>query len=252
MACVCCLLITWPICGKHGTFPCYPMSTPLSLGKHAEKEGCMGTRGTWANNFLRQLGNQVPQPNMVRFVAAWTKVENTKARYNPLATTQPYGNSEDFNDHHVQSYATYDDGVKASIETISQNHFGYAELKDALIHNDVARALASAGLDTWGSHSGAVAAAYAAGDWRDEDLLSDEGTPEGTPVEKYSEADPTHGGSVTIKAPSSTVTEEDVRNVAKQLLGVLLIASGVVVIAVAILKSDEAQTALTTAAKAAL
>ena len=46
----------------------------------------MGTRGQWATDFAKALGNPEPSADIVNWISAWTKAEGTKARFNPLAT----------------------------------------------------------------------------------------------------------------------------------------------------------------------
>jgi hypothetical protein len=226
----------------------------------------MGTRQAWARNFLQQLGNNGPNDDIVRLVSAWTRVENTKARYNPLATTLQYGHWTTFNTANVKNYSTYYEGIEASAYTLDGDFHGYPELKRALQSNDAAGALGSGGFDTWGSGSGKVQIAYAAGGFVDEELLSDTGTPAESGITPE-EADKRQGeiGNSTsteeqhrsdaspIPSPVSvSVSEEDIRNIAKSMLGILFIVAGVIMAIVALMKTDAAQTAAKVAIKGAL
>src|SRR6266498_2345716 len=101
----------------------------------------MGTRGAWATAFLQQLGNNNPSDDTVNVVAAWTKVEGTKAQYNPLATSLAYGTFSCFSYHAdgscwIKNYDNYQTGIEASVATLREDHYGYADLKDALLQND--------------------------------------------------------------------------------------------------------------------
>lgn len=50
---------------------------------------------------------------------AWKKYENTKATWNPLATTWKVGNWKDFNSKGVKSYTDRDSGIRGTAATIS-------------------------------------------------------------------------------------------------------------------------------------
>lgn len=225
------------------------------------KGNSMGTRGTWAVNFLRELGNNSPSEDMIKFVSAWTKVENTAAQYNPLATTLAYGDTSDFNSVGVKNYKTYQQGIEASALTLNGDFYGYAGLKQSLIDNDTQSAIASGGLDTWGSHTSKVALIYAAGNTKDEELLSDKGTSaeSGINPNQAEERIPKEDGGKTrqggTQGPSITtpqVTENDIRNISRMVLGVLFVVIGTFVFISVVINNEKVQSVVTTAAKVTL
>lgn len=65
-----------------------------------------------------------PLPFAHAFFAEWARGENTDAAYNPLATTQAIDGSTAFNDAGVQDYASFDDGVQATVLTLDPRSYG--------------------------------------------------------------------------------------------------------------------------------
>lgn len=54
---------------------------------------------------------------------AWMAGENTTAENNPLATTQPEPGTSDFNYAHVKNYPTFNEGVAATIQTLTNGFY---------------------------------------------------------------------------------------------------------------------------------
>lgn len=215
----------------------------------------MGTRGAWANDFLKALGNTAPSEDTQKLVAAWTRAENTLAKYNPLATTFSTDTSTKFNSAGVKNYPTREEGIRASVQTLQGNHAGYSELLQGLVTNDPRRALASGGFDTWGSHTSAVGLLYASGDYREEPLKSEaSGSISGgtwdDPNNAQLETTPDRNKPENERqsATIGQVTEDDIRTYAKITLGIVCIATGVIVFISGILRTDQAQAALKTVA----
>jgi hypothetical protein len=75
------------------------------------------TIGFWSEQFLLQIHCPVSLNNRVT-LAAWIKAENTKAKWNPLATTKTWPDALDFNSSHVKNYLTFSDGIQATAATI--------------------------------------------------------------------------------------------------------------------------------------
>jgi hypothetical protein len=63
------------------------------------------------------------------FLQGWANVENTKARFNPLATTQTETGATNFNSVGVKNYPTPDAGVQATADTLKQYPHVLAALK---------------------------------------------------------------------------------------------------------------------------
>jgi len=223
----------------------------------------MGTRGAWTTSFLQALGNNRSDENIERFVSAWTKVENTEARYNPLATTLDYGRWTNFNSVGVKNYSSYQEGIEASVATLQGDHLGYRRLLEGLQNNDVQECLMSGGLDTWGSGSARVGAIYALGDTRGEELKSDSGTAaSGANPPTVSDTQPhidptlpTQQQTVTGNAPGvsiASISEDDVRLYAKMALGIGLIGVASLLFIITLLRTDAAKQAANIAVKAAI
>lgn len=220
----------------------------------------MGTRGAWAIDFLKQLGNSTPDEKTINLVAAWTKGENTEAKYNPLATTLDYGNNTKFNNccggNGVKNYASRDEGIKASIMTLRGNHRGYSTIIRGLTTNNPELALQGMKQSPWGTNFGHVESMWRGLDVRGETLLSETstppkivgGTPKSTPVEWGTGGG--GGGSWYDKPPTTTsamVTGDSVRNAAKVGLGIVCAVTSVIVGIMAIARTDAAKSAINVA-----
>ncbi len=128
-------------------------------------------RGDWSRDFLVALGNTNPDPKTINFVASWTLGENTLARFNPLATTQPMTGSTCFNCPlaNVQNYLTHEQGIAASVKTLSNGR--YPHVLEGLKTNDPEQAVNAIELGTWGTGLG-FTNLWRLSDHRNEDLLS--------------------------------------------------------------------------------
>jgi hypothetical protein len=111
-------------------------------------------REAWAVDFLAELGNAEPTPATVAFVVAWQTEEGTSARNNPLATSQDWEGATLFNSHGVKEYASYQDGIKATVRTLQYSYTGYADILEGLRTNDPDRALAGLGSSPWAAEAG--------------------------------------------------------------------------------------------------
>jgi len=136
----------------------------------------MGTRGQWAKDFAAALGNSNPSADIVNWISAWTKNENTKARFNPLATTLDYGETTNFNSVGVKNYKTRDQGIEATVKTVSNFKYpGYKDIVDGILENDVRKAAAGLIRAPWGSNGAMVQNIAATLDVRNEPLLAEQG-----------------------------------------------------------------------------
>lgn len=83
------------------------------------------TRGAFAEALLEGIGAPVSSSNM-QAMMAWMTGENTKAAFNPLATTRmgPVAEgSTQFNSHNVRNYKSFDQGVAATLETLNLGYY---------------------------------------------------------------------------------------------------------------------------------
>lgn len=123
----------------------------------------MTTRETFASNLLSKRGLPVSVNNL-KSVVCWAASENTEAANNPLATTLKYNGSTDFNEAGVQNYATLEDGIDATIETL--NNGDYTHIISDLANSDsMAQTCSDIENSVWGSKpnstlQGQVAADY--------------------------------------------------------------------------------------------
>ena len=79
-------------------------------------------RTQWATDLLNRLGMPVTSEN-VKALAAWAQAEGTKAGFNPLATTQSMPGASSFNSVGVKNYASYTDGLQATVQTLTNGRY---------------------------------------------------------------------------------------------------------------------------------
>lgn len=100
------------------------------------------TRGEFARALLPKVGAHASRRNM-RAMMAWMAAEGDAGRFNPLNTTQPMLGATDFNSVGVKNYASFEDGVAATAETLNygakRNQFGYLRIRRALHRSEPAR-----------------------------------------------------------------------------------------------------------------
>ena len=89
--------------------------------------------GDWADMLLRVVGAPGCRDNRV-VVVAWQVQEFTQASWNPLATTHRMNGSTDFNSVGVQNYASLEQGLQATKETIDHGWdvYGYGAIVRSL------------------------------------------------------------------------------------------------------------------------
>lgn len=119
-------------------------------------------RERFARDLLSGLGNTSPTPDTVRMIVNWTLAEDAGngalARNNPLNTTQGgYNETHAINDDGVRGYATYADGLAATLQTLSYGY--YVDIVAALRANDPDAATRALWASPWAaSHYGYGAA----------------------------------------------------------------------------------------------
>jgi hypothetical protein len=193
-------------------------------------------RGEWSRQFLAALGNTQPTPKTVNFVASWTLGENTAAKFNPLATTQPHSGATDFNAVGVKNYATHQDGIDATVTTIKNGR--YPHVLRGLETNDPEQAVNALELGTWGTGLG-FTTLWRLGDHTGETLLSHAGDGGGSssggswepkPPGPLDWLDPTSPQyDAEFNAQNEAMTAENItRSVSFIALGVLLLGIALV------------------------
>lgn len=104
---------------------------------------------TWGKNFLRAIGAPFNVQTDL-FLRAWAQSENSAAKFNPYATTQPMPGSTKFNSIGVRNYLTWQQGVEATAITIKNGRYPnlLAALKEGKDANKMAAALKAS---PWGT-----------------------------------------------------------------------------------------------------
>jgi hypothetical protein len=92
------------------------------------------TREQWAEALLNAGGWPVTKL-AVTDIICWQNQENTEAKFNPLATTEPMPGSTMFNDlgngQGVQNYTSAEQGLEATVKTLNNGY--YPGILDALV-----------------------------------------------------------------------------------------------------------------------
>ncbi len=113
-----------------------------------------GQYAQFAEDLLGRLGMPQTAEN-VRAIVAWARAEGTDAANNPLATTQPWEGDSRFNSVGVRNYASYEDGLEASVRTLRNGRYG--NILSALSAGNSADAVARAVADSpWGTGDGVL------------------------------------------------------------------------------------------------
>lgn len=79
----------------------------------------MTSRADWADMLLKRGGWPVVTTNRLA-LEAWIEAEGTKARFNPLATTQAMTGATNYNSTGVKNYASLEQGVEATYKTLTR------------------------------------------------------------------------------------------------------------------------------------
>jgi hypothetical protein len=95
------------------------------------------TRGEWTTRFLR-YGDFFVTKRTKRAVLSWVTAEGTKAKFNPLATTQPMSGATDFNSVGVKNYPDLKTGLEATVKTLGFSGHGYGAIVRRLKRDDTA------------------------------------------------------------------------------------------------------------------
>src|SRR6266511_2364082 len=133
----------------------------------------MGTRRQWAIDFAAALGNANPTASTLSWISAWTANENTRAKYNPLATIYDLPPNTDFNSVGVKNFTTRAQGIEATIRTLRGQHSGYADIIKGIVNNDPQTSANGLLVAPWGSNGASVMAEWKLHDVGDQMLLSE-------------------------------------------------------------------------------
>jgi len=93
------------------------------------------TYRAWSEDVLDMLSAGAPSPGRWRWLVAWAQLEDTDARFNPLATTYLMIDSSRFNAAGVRNYRSLASGVRAVVWTLrtKASERGYDRIVGALL-----------------------------------------------------------------------------------------------------------------------
>ncbi len=129
-------------------------ATGAASGPAEAGEGRGARFGQFARDVLNGIGAPVTAEN-VRALKAWALAEGTKAQHNPLATTRRYANTTNFNSIGVKNYASYENGIAATIETLKNGR--YPNILAAFAQGNSAEAIGLAVAQSpWGTGQGVL------------------------------------------------------------------------------------------------
>ena len=118
----------------------------------------VGGRGAKHDRFARDVLAGIGAPTTaenIRALKAWALAEGTKAQHNPLATTRKFANTTNFNSVGVKNYASYEDGIAATIETLKNGR--YPNILAAFAQGNSAEAVGLAVAQSpWGTGEGVL------------------------------------------------------------------------------------------------
>lgn len=125
----------------------------------------MSNRRDFALAFLHGLQKPTTDHNVIA-VLTWIRSEFGRsapipAHFNPLATTEDLEPNTKYNDVGVRNFVTFDQGVRATVETLENGARGYAAILGAFEKGDDPRDVINAvRASAWGSHPSDSMLAY--------------------------------------------------------------------------------------------
>ncbi len=108
-------------------------------------------RGEFTREVFKAIGAEINGARLA-FGVAWAAFENTTAKNNPWATTQPFANATDFNETGVKNYETWEDGVAATVITLENGDYDYLLRTLRNPHSTIRQCLNALDAAPWGSH----------------------------------------------------------------------------------------------------
>lgn len=126
-----------------------PTSTQTAPTGTTTPAGTTQTTGNFASDILNGIGAPVT-PENIKFIEAWMRAEGGADHNNPLNTTQGAPGATDFNSVGVKTYTSYEQGVQATIQTLTNGLYG--NILDALKAGTSAMSAADAlAASPWGT-----------------------------------------------------------------------------------------------------
>lgn len=110
-------------------------------------------REAWALDVARALGNEAPSRDMQLALIAWQQAEGGDAAFNPFNTTQPWPGSTCYNEVCVRNYASREDGIAATVQTIRYSAAGYQDIREGILTNDPDRLFRGLEPGAWGTNA---------------------------------------------------------------------------------------------------
>jgi hypothetical protein len=128
------------------------LSAPMANTSTRPANPSITNTPSWIVGVLNGIGAPLTSNN-VRSLELWAGSENTAAKWNPLATTEPASGATSFNSVGVRNYPNEAIGVQATVQTLQQSNM--TQIRNSLVNNaPVSDTTAAINSSPWGSHIG--------------------------------------------------------------------------------------------------
>lgn len=157
------------IVGEHGPELYVPNRLMGGMSNNSPFRGDGGdvSATDWARMLAKRLGNKKPNEETIDAIRTWMRFEGghwgNSADYNPLNTTLTKPGSKSMNSVGVKAYKTWDQGLDATVETLTGSKSkarGYADIIAAIKKGDREAILTAVNNSAWRTGKTGGAGAY--------------------------------------------------------------------------------------------
>ena len=108
---------------------------------------------SFLKDVLRGLGIPNPNESQISFIKAWRQHEGARATFNPFNTMQPAENTTNYLPNGVKNYASREQGLKATLDTLNNGLYNKVieAIKNIKVDEDINKAMIAVNESPWGS-----------------------------------------------------------------------------------------------------